>query len=160
MKNLVSVLNVKLTSKSLQGYGRQPLPLGLEWLVRLAHKGQTVPIRQIFMKGNMGWGWVSVSARSICCTATLKAGPYEIQQSGFDWRKRSAVNVWVHLFGLHAAVVMFIWGVTRSADAVVLEQTLTLMPCLLLGLIKDVSNQGGISAYLLRFLSEAKYGRK
>lgn len=73
------------------------------------------------MKGNMGWGEVSVSARSICCTATLRAGSHKIQQSGFDWRKGSALNVWVHLFGLHAAVMMFIRGVTRSADAVVLE---------------------------------------
>lgn len=34
------------------------------------------------------------------------------------------------------------------------------MPYLLLGLINDFSNQGGISAYLFRFLSKAKYERQ
>lgn len=48
------------------------------------------------------------SAWSICCTTMQNAGQQKIQQSGFEWRKGSDVDVWLHLFSLHAAVVMFI----------------------------------------------------
>lgn len=70
------------------------------------------------MKRHMGWEGVLFSAWFICCTATLKASPCKIQQCGFDWKKGSAVDGWVHLFSLHAAVIMFIRGVTCSPAAV------------------------------------------
>lgn len=92
MENLFSVLHVEFTSKSLWGHCRQPLPLSLEWLVRLA---TVVLVVQLFLKG---LGRDLLSAQSICGTATLKAGPHKIQKSGSDWRKGSAVDVWVHLF--------------------------------------------------------------
>lgn len=41
-----------ITSNSLHGHCRQSLPLGLEWLVRLA---TVVLVRQLFMKVHMGW---------------------------------------------------------------------------------------------------------
>lgn len=56
----------------------------------------------------MCWKGVLFSAWSVCCTATQKAGQQKIQQSDSEWRKDSDVDVWLHLFCLHAAVVMFI----------------------------------------------------
>lgn len=94
-----------VTAKFCWGHCRQPFPLGLEWLVRLAI---AVLVRQLLIKVHVGWKGVLFSAWSVCCTATQKAGQQKVQQSGFERRKGSDVDVWLHLFSLHAAVVMFI----------------------------------------------------
>jgi len=77
----------------------------LEWLVRLA---TVVLVRQLFIMVHVGWEGGFILCWVCLLHSHTEGRPTTDSAEWFEWGKGSDVDVWLHLFSLHAAAVMFI----------------------------------------------------